>query len=171
MKIDSIFAENLFAFHYENEAENEYERLMNLWTDVEFLYSFAKNNQIPDIIFFVENILKDAEEIQDILEKISTNDEPLGYYFEPLKLSENYRILSLQKGKRPGRRLWLYAIKIDTNCFVITGGAIKMSQKMKEHSHTATELEKLEWARNFLIEKGVVNEDSFYELLREDDYE
>jgi hypothetical protein len=43
--------------------------------------------------------------------------------------------------------LRLYALKIDKDCFVITGGAIKVSQKMQEN--------------------GVFDSESFFELLSE----
>lgn len=33
MKIVSIFAYRLFAFQYDGEGLNEYDRLMNLWGD------------------------------------------------------------------------------------------------------------------------------------------
>lgn len=41
MKIVSIFAERLFSFHYENEDSNEYERLLDIWTDVSYLMDYA----------------------------------------------------------------------------------------------------------------------------------
>lgn len=33
MKIVRIFAEKLFAFKYQNEADNELRRLLTLWND------------------------------------------------------------------------------------------------------------------------------------------
>ena len=42
MKIVNIFANKLFAFHYENYSDNEYERLMELWTNVNFLKFMLK---------------------------------------------------------------------------------------------------------------------------------
>lgn len=75
-------------------------------------------------------------------------------------------MLSLQKGKIKRNQLRLYAIKIDDDCFVITGGAIKMSQKMDEHEDTALELVKLNNARIYLNSKDVFNQDSFFELFK-----
>ncbi|WP_430613209.1 hypothetical protein [Flavobacterium sp. JP2137] len=48
MRIVNIFAYRLFAFHYEGNADNEYDQLMNLWDDTEFIYKFLKEN-IADI--------------------------------------------------------------------------------------------------------------------------
>ena len=57
MKIVSIFAAKLFSFHYKDETYNEFDRLMALWTDVSYIRSFAKSNNIPDINNFVNDII------------------------------------------------------------------------------------------------------------------
>ncbi len=168
MKIVSIFTGKLYAFQYPAETDNEFDRLMELWTDVTYLKQFADKNGIKSSVSFVENRLSDAEQIQDLLDHINEHNEPLQIYFQ--KLAEpGFKLLSLQKGKTSGNQLRLYAIKIDEDCFVITGGAIKMSQKMKDHPDTAKELQKLTIARNYLNENGVFDEASFYELLNEED--
>ncbi len=167
MKIVPIFADKLFAFHYKGEAVNEFDRLMDLWTDIAFLIDYLKENNITDVKKIVKNILQDAEQIQDFLDNISQNKEPYGFYFEPLQNSERNKILAFQKGKIKENILRYYAIKLDENCFVITGGAIKMSQKMQEHTDTTNELKKLEKARAYLKQNGVFDEDSFFELLIE----
>lgn len=170
MKIVRIFADQLFAFQYDGEVDNEYDRLMELWTDMTFLKKYAQNNGISrkeDIMSFCNNILDDAGQIQDFLEDINQNKEPYGFYFEPLQISEFSKILSLQKGKIKENQLRYYAIKIDDNCFVITGGAIKMSQKMQEHPDTNNELIKLRNAKEYFKNIGIFDADSFYELLNE----
>lgn len=167
MKIVRIFADQLFAFHYEGEKDNEYDRLMELWTDMAFLNKYAQENGIENIAGFSNDILDDAEQIQDFLENLNQNKEPYRFYFEPLQESENRKILAFQKGKIKQSRLRYYAIKLSDNCFVITGGAIKMSQAMQEHPDTNNELIKLERARKYLNKNGVFDEDSFFELLIE----
>jgi len=168
MRIVNIFAENLFAFHYENEVFNEYERLMILWTDIEYLRTFAIRNNIKDRKLFVKNIRDDAEYIQDLMEEISNGKSKLEHFFRPLNDFETgERVLSLQKGKLKQCELRLYAVRIDNNLFVITGGAIKLQHifKMDEHPDTQQEKVKMEKARDYLLENGVFNEDSFFELL------
>lgn len=171
MNIVPIFALKLFAFHYENEVCNEYERCMDFWTDVNRLQSYAKRNNITDRYKFIENVLAFAEEIQDFLDQLDQDNIPLSSYFQVLDLSETKKILSLQKGKINRNILRLYALKIDNNCYIITGGAIKMSQKMEDHQDTKNELIKLEKARAYLNSKGVFNDSSFFEFINEDDDE
>ena len=167
MKIISIFAEQLFSFHYDNEKDNEYGRLMDLWTDAGYLQSYAISNKVSDVYGFIDDVSEDAEQIQDFLENISQNNQPYGFYFEALQESERKKPLSFQKGKIIKNRLRFYAIKLEDNCFVITGGAIKMSQQMQDHPDTDKELKKLSKARNYLSQNGVFDEDSFFELLNE----
>ena len=49
MKIIAIFAENLYAFQYDGEVENEYARLLDLWRDVVYLRQYATQNNIINI--------------------------------------------------------------------------------------------------------------------------
>ena len=169
MKIIAIFAEQLYAFVYQEYSENEYDRLMNLWTDVNYLKKYAETNRVLNVHDFIKNRLKDAEDIQDLLQELTQSNEPLGKYFRPLNDYEiGCKELSLQKGKvskKDGLRL--YAIKIDDDCFVITGGAIKMSQAMQEHPDTANELKKIQQAQYFLKDNGVIDKASFYEFRNE----
>jgi hypothetical protein len=168
MKIVDIFTPTLFAFHYGGEADNEYDRLMDNWTDVSYLRNYAKNNSIDNVNQFVKDRLKDAEQIQDLLEEITTNKEPLEYYFRTLFDSESgIKTLSLQKGKIVRNGIRLYAVKIDENCFVITGGAIKMSQTMQDHPDSNKELTKIKAAKVYLQANTIVDKDSFYELINE----
>lgn len=76
--------------------------------------------------------------------------------------------MSLQKGRRHCLRL--YAIKIDDDTFIITGGAIKLPLQhlMEDREHTLMELAKLKKAKYYLKENGVFDDESFYEFLNED---
>lgn len=172
MEIVSIFAPRLFAFHYSGETDNEYDKLIEQWTSPKYLTDFAKANDIFDIQKFVEERIEDAEQIIDIIDEIENSGLKLETFFRALNDNEiAYTVLSLQKGKTYHRKrknsLRLYAIKIDNNCFVITGGAIKMSQKMQDHKDTEEELKKLNHAKNYLTANGVQDADSFTELINE----
>lgn len=170
MKIVPIFESYLYAFHYENESENEFGRLMELWNDVGYLREFAKANNVPDINSFVKARLRDAEEIDELLEEITTQNNDLGTYFIPFHPQEYSRdvTLSVRKGKHRKNRLRLYAIKVYENCYVITSGAIKMSQRTQDHIGTDTAVKTMHKAQNYLNEAGVIDDDSLYELLNEE---
>jgi len=57
--------------------------------------------------------------------------------------------------------LRLYAIRIDANVFVISGGAIKLTPNMNERDHLLKELSKLEITKSFLKEMDLVYDYNF----------
>jgi len=72
-------------------------------------------------------------------------------------LNNNEYIISVhQKSKARINIGWLrlYAIRLTANCYVVTGGAIKLTQDMKR-THLIYELSKLERAKNFLRNNGI----------------
>lgn len=172
MKIVTIFADRLYAFHFKGEKFNELKRLLTLWNNTEYLYQFVTKNKahLPkevslDALIF--QLIQDANEIDEILQKISIHPKKkLESFFKPLDNKE-YRTVQLSKQKGRKNYLRLYAIKIDSNCFVITGGAIKFHHLNKDEKHTQSEMDKIDKCRNFLKDNGVVDTESFYELLIE----
>lgn len=178
MTFDEI-AENkhLWAARFENEEENELYKLFDNWLDVNYLRSFFKEN-IADLSKFkftidaaIEDTLDDADILNDMLLDETKNIESL---FQPL--SPNTRLYYLEKKKTKGLRInghdsWLriYAIKVDVNLFIITGGAIKLTRTMQERKHTNEEFKKLERVRTYLCELGVIDSDSFIESCNEEE--
>lgn len=172
MKIVAIFANQLFAFHYDGEKMNELRRLLTLWNETAYLYEFVKSNKkdVPkdvSIQNFVYQLIDNANEIDDTLYEISVNSKrSLDEFFKPLD-NQEYQIVELSKQKGRNIFLRLYAIKIDSNCFVITGGAIKFHHLNKDRPHTQEEMRKLDKCRDYLKNKSVFDSDSFYEFLSE----
>ena len=70
---------------------------------------------------------------------------------------------------RPLHASWLriYAIKLDPGCYIITGGAIKLTRTMQEREHTLKELNKMEQVRNYLINNQAIDADGFVDFLSE----
>ena len=98
-------------------------------------------------------------------------DADLDAIFRPL---ENSRIGDMTLGKEKARlrnrirhASWLriYAIKLASGVYIITGGAIKLTATMMEREHTKAELTKLEKVRQFLLNEGIIDDDGFIEYL------
>ena len=74
-------------------------------------------------------------------------------FFEPL--SKNKIVKDYEKDKAKGilNPSWLriYAIRIDANYFLITGGAIKLTRTMNDRDHLLEELQKIEYTRQTLL--------------------
>jgi len=174
MKIVDIFAKKLCSIAYKIKGSDaydicEYDRLLDLWTDVSYLYQYAKSNNVKDINKFVKARLKDATLIDDFLNELIEDNIPLDKYFHQLDNNETgFKLLSLRKGKTSKYDgLRFYAIKIDDDCFLITGGAIKMSFKNKDHQDTREEMKKIKMVKAFLQKNDVVDIESFYEFRTE----
>jgi hypothetical protein len=71
---------------------------------------------------------------------------------------------------RIGHASWLrvYAIRLEKNVFVATGGAIKLTRSMQERPHTQEQLDKLNSCRQYLLNNGLFDADSFISLIEED---
>jgi hypothetical protein len=93
--------------------------------------------------------------------------------FRPLENNRtNEMLLGKEKAKikdRPRHASWLriYAIKLEPGCYIITGGAIKLTRTMQEREHTLNELKKMEKVRNYLISNQAIDADGFVDFLSE----
>jgi hypothetical protein len=181
MKIVRIFAlekESLYTVQYENEEVHEWERLFTNWQDPEFLYNFFEAHKDDLESGFWGNInLEDAvqitvEEADELEAKILTLSQhgkvhlsqSLQTYFKPLH-DGCYELRPLQKSKGYGikRKSWLriYAIRISSNIYIISGGAIKLTRTMNNRDHLLLELQKMKTTQQFLQENGFVQEEDF----------
>ena len=99
--------------------------------------------------------------------------EPDGL-FHPLSLADNRaHELTREKARnwdRAQHPSWLriYAIRIEPNVYIVTGGAIKLTATMQEREHTQKELDKLNACRDFLKQNGVFDQDSFVDFFEEE---
>lgn len=181
MKFDNITGDGrLWAVKDEGESENALYSLFEQWSDIEFLRDFFKRNindlvsyfKIADIHTAIFDTVEDNDKLQCLIMDISP-DSDLDKIFRPL---ENYRtsdiVLGKEKAKlkrRESHPSWLriYAIKLTTGIYIVTGGAIKLTATMQEREHTLKELKKMEKVRRFLIEEHIIDDESFIEYLSE----
>lgn len=104
---------------------------------------------------------------------ISPNAD-LDMIFRPL---DNNRTAEMLLGKEKARLrkntnhhpswLRIYALKLSSGIYIVTGGAIKLTARMQEREHTLKELHKMEKVRQFLFDENIVDEDSFIDHLKE----
>jgi hypothetical protein len=168
MKIITTFAivpESLYAVQYADEKLNEFRRLFRLWNDTEYLENFFVEHKIDLQSAFWRNISineavlrtkKEANSLERQLIQIAENGktdryDTLSSLFKPLHDSTT-RISDFEKNKVKGLRhpnwLRIYAIRLDTNLFVVSGGAIKLTPTMNDRAQL--ELEKLNITQKYL---------------------
>ena len=154
--------------------------VFNQWNDPEWLWEFFTKNmsdltayfKITDVDQAIYDTMDDGREMECLILDISP-DADLDKLFRPL---ENNRTSEMILGKekarlknRQGHASWLrlYAIKLEPGCYIITGGAIKLTYTMEEREHTLKELQKMEQVRNLLKENSAIDAEGFEDYLTE----
>jgi hypothetical protein len=173
--------DHLWAVRNMEKPKNELALLFDSWNDIGFLMDFFMENlddlkqffHIQRISDAIDDTMDDAEELQRLILDIPYT-ENLDELFTPLGSADlTIRELTREKARnwdRIGHASWLrvYAIRLEKNVFVVTGGAIKLTRSMQERPHTQEQLEKLNSCRQFLLDNGVFDADSFISLIEED---
>ena len=61
-------------------------------------------------------------------------------------------------------KLRIYAVRIAENTYVVTGGAIKLTDRMEERPHTKEQLVRLTKVKDWLRDEGILYPDDLIEL-------
>jgi hypothetical protein len=168
--VDKKSAAGLYAIQYKGQELNEFERLFDLWSDADYLYKYLKaNSKYFDTEYFegmtiaqaIHTILNEASVLSYLLNTycvagFSKCGKNLQMLFSPLN-DKVYRLLTKQESKAKLKGvdfrkplLRIYAIRINANTFIITGGAIKLTKRMEDHEGTRAELQKVKQVKSFL---------------------
>ena len=179
MKFEELINGKLWAVREDDAESHELEILLDHWNDVTWLRDFFINNiddinahyhvSIEDAIW---DTIEDSEELENLLMDLGESDD-LDKLFRPLNNNETAESI-LQKDKariatRPRHSSWLriYAIRLSTGAYTVTGGAIKLTFRMEDREHTRHELTKIERVKNFLLSEHIIDDDSFIEYIAE----
>ena len=171
MKLVRIFEHaNLYAIQYPEEELDEYHRLLEHWTDPEYLLEFFEAHE-KDLSFYKTNpsyaaraTFALASALEENINNASFSDNvgsSLQVLFKPLNNNETSLDVAHQRTKAKEKWLRMYAVRIDPNCFVISGGAIKLTRTMKEREHTGNELRKIDRTIAFLKEYDLFDVNDF----------
>ena len=181
MTFDDITEDGrLWAVRYKEDNENALFRLFDQWKDVAWLRGFFKENiddlssyfKITDVNEAIYDTIEDSENLQCLIMDISP-DADLDTIFRPL---DNHRTAEALLGKEKAKLrnktkhpswLRIYALRLSSGIYIITGGAIKLTATMQEREHTLNELHKMEKVRQFLLSENIVDDDGFIDYLSE----
>lgn len=175
--------ESLYAMKYDGFQDDEFTRLFMLWTkDKIYLETFFEehidklSNDFWHGISTEEAIKSTVSQARslgrkllEIAERGRTNRyETLSTLFKPLHdKTTKIEDFEANKAKSELNENWLriYAIRIDANLFVITGGAIKLSRTMNEETYLLEELKKMEIVKTFLQDDENADDFEIFELF------
>ena len=181
MSFDDITEDGrLWAVRYEGDADNVLDMVFDKWDDVMWLRSFFKANildlqsyfNISDVNLAIDITVEDSDVLQRKILDISP-DANLDELFRPLCNMQTSELVLNKEKANPNvltrHRSWLriYALRLDDGCYIITGGAIKLTRTMQEREHTLQELLRQEQVRNFLLANNIIDTDSFICYLAE----
>ncbi|MBO9727417.1 MAG: hypothetical protein J7623_02135 [Chitinophaga sp.] len=167
--------DGLYSMKYSHTNMTEYARIQDYWHNYSVLETFFSNN-VEDLKTDYWGAIKITEAISSTMEEADRFDYTLHtccndsgcdlqFIFQPLYNSE-YQLTPLQKSKGKIRRSWLrlYALRLDNDCFIVTGGSIKLTPDMRP-IHLQEELRKLERAKVFLQSKDVYDTEDLNSIL------
>lgn len=183
MEISGIFEVvpgTLYSVKFEGEKSHEVARLFELWNDIEYLEDFFYTHFADLNNFWSDLTAREAAKVTKIeakrlegrllrLAKAGNEGvvENLSVLFKPLgNIMLRSRELEKCKARGAGSKSWLriYAVRLNINEFVVSGGAIKLTKTMNERQHLLRELEKLDRVSRH-IREDQINEFGFFELL------
>lgn len=174
MKVVRIFvsdnsADGIWSIHFPHETQNEFDKFFDSMNNPEWVHDFFEKNNVELSNGFFGNIsigeaviitLEEAQEMEYALYQYAKQGfddgyNKLQYFFKPLNNFE-YIITLHQKSKLRIHKGWLrlYAIRLRENCYLVTGGAVKLTKDMKTE-HLQTELKKLTQVIIFLRDNGI----------------
>lgn len=153
---------SLFSVYNEESGISEFEHIFDEWTNPQATYEFFKTHQNDlrnhTIDEAVDRTFEDACALEDRFYEIAFNEqEQLQTLFKPL-FNNQYRLTEFQRSKAYGefKKSWLriYGIRIEVDKYIVTGGAIKLTQTMQDRLHTQEQLNRLTQMRDYLLQNG-----------------
>lgn len=165
-----VVDESLLSVQFDTYDQHEFRRLFNCWNDPEYLFEFFSEHERDLCSGFFGNITietaihKTRKYAQDLEKKIlflakngNVNpDYTLATLFKPLSdFSTKLESLEPSKAKGAEFKSWLriYAIRPlqeEPNFYIVSGGAIKLTNKMNDRDHTRLELDKIKITVDYL---------------------
>ncbi len=170
--------DHLWAVKSQDQEVDELTLLFRKWNNAEYLLNFFMENFEDLKAFFkierLDHAIEDTFEDAEVLEELVLDfpyTEHLDELFKPLDITDaGMSELTREKARNWSRErhaswLRIYAIRLEPDVYVVTGGAIKLSRTMQERKHTAIELDKLNRCKAYLKANGVFDQGSFVELI------
>lgn len=153
MEVVEIYEDWLYSIQFEEEDLNEYARVFREWHDLDYLEKFFTDNAVyintpfwkaaglnpDDPVMSARKVLDEADNLEIYIEKLVSNMKQgckpdFDEYFH--FLDGKYKCLwTLEPMKSYGvsspSLLRLYAIKLDSNCYLIVYGGIKLGDTIQ----------------------------------------
>lgn len=174
--IVEIVADVLAAVRWKASEKNCFENCFDAWRDIEHLEEFFESFKLDlerkewklTVEQAVNKVLEEADFLEQRIVAGAVSGDLDGLVFKALNKNEmSYKKVATKAyggGTNGIAMLRLYAVRVNTNCYLITGGAIKLTDSMQERKHTQEELDKLTFMID-VLKTGNVDDASDYGYL------
>ncbi len=178
MEIVEIYSDSLYSIQFDEEDLNEFDRVFKEWHDLNFLVKFFTENaaavntpfwqkagldfSAPELS--AQRVIDEANDLEAYIRELVGNVErgevpDLDEYFR--FLDGKYKcVCSLAPVKSYGTGLpsllRLYAIKLDSNCYLVVYGGIKLGKTIQESPVLKQQVfNKIDKVLNYLKVNGI----------------
>lgn len=169
--------EGVQAVWYRDHDTHVFEELFQQWNDAEYLTDFfrQRTSDLRSDFYKADNLdvaqavaltIKEAARFAASLQR-HTRKGTLSEYFEPLIAGRELSKLPLEKAKGPTKRLWLrlYAIRLEDDTYVVTGGGIKLTKTNSQDPELQRQMEVQAMVRSCLLTEHVSDADQLQDLI------
>lgn len=178
MEIIELFSGCLYSIKYDNQELDEYTRLFQEWQDPLLLGTFFTDNQkflkneiwknIPSPYSAALQVIREANELSDLISELSRNtnnqetpDLDSHFHYLDGEFKDVFEYVPMKSyGTDSPSLLRLYAIKITSNCYLITGGGIKLAKKIQDSPGICDHvINNIKQVRSYLKVNGILDSD------------
>lgn len=179
LEIIAIYPPYIYSVQYDDVEENEFDRLFQQWNDLEYVTQFFETFQeylkspvwqkTPEPEDAALQVLREAADLEDLFEELYDNTinniegkdfDSHFYYLDGKYQYELERPPMKSYGTNRPSLLRIYAIKMDRNTYLITGGGIKLADTIQNSpdlkDHVLNNIDKV---RQYLKANGIMDSD------------
>lgn len=180
MEIVAIFPPYIYSIQHDGRSENEFDRLFDEWNDVTHVVQFMEANSAylnADIWHNIRQpedaaaqVLDEAAQLEALFnvlyENASNGEKPdFDSHFHLFEGKYKYEV-KMPPMKSYGTihpsLLRIYAIKMAGNTYLITGGGIKLSDKIQNSPELKDHIiQEIDQTREFLKANGIMDSSDF----------
>ena len=178
LEIIAIYPPYIYSIQYDDVEENEFDRLFQQWNDMGYVTQFFDTYQeflkspiwqnISEPEDAARQVLHEAIDLEDLFDELNDNtvngkEKDFDSHFHYLEGKYKYELerppMKSYGTDRPSL-LRIYAIKMGTNTYLITGGGIKLAEKIQDSPGLKDHvLNNIDRVREFLKANGIMDSD------------
>ena len=178
MEIIAIYPPYIYSIQYDDVETSEFARLFQQWNDVDYITRFFDTYQdylkspvwhnISEPEDAARQVLQEAYDLEDLFDVLFDNtingeENDFDSHFHYLEGKYKYEIerppMKSYGTNRPSL-LRIYAIKMGTNTYLITGGGIKLAETIQDSPDLKNHvLRNIDRVRQYLKANGITDSD------------